>query len=134
MLASEATSHTKSWHLPIAEPASVQSSEAFATSRTVASTRLPRARSCRTHSSPMPLLAPTTTQTAGVAIGCEILLAGVQTTKMPLGIQRLMLQATRARAVINYECLREKQNAVRNSESNSIDNTNLIITGWSTLS
>ena len=123
MLASEATSHTKSWHLPIAEPAIVQSSEAFATSRTVASTRSPRARSWRTHSSPMPLLAPTTTQIAGVAIGCENLLAGVQTTKMPPDIQRLMLQATGARAVKSYECFGEKQNAVCNSENNSINNT-----------
>lgn len=62
MLASDATSHSNSWQAPRpTDPARDHSCDARAGSLTVAMTQSPRARSCLTNSSPMPLLAPTMT-------------------------------------------------------------------------
>ncbi len=67
MLASLVTSHSKILQDPdSAMPAYPHSWEAFVGSRTVARTWSPRARSCRTHSRPMPLLAPMMTHVAGL--------------------------------------------------------------------
>lgn len=64
MLSSEETSHWKSWQFPPAAPATVHSCDAFAGSLKEARTWSPLARSWRTHSRPMPLLAPTISQIA----------------------------------------------------------------------
>ena len=67
MLGSLVTSHSKIRQDPdSAMPAYPHSCEAFAGSRTVASTWSPRASSWRTHSRPMPLLAPTMTHVVGL--------------------------------------------------------------------
>ena len=90
MLASLVTSHSKIRQEPdSATPAQPHSCEAFVGSRTVASTWSPRARSCRTHSRPMPLLAPTMTHVAGLLHRAVISIRTKLATKCPYGCMEI---------------------------------------------